>query len=92
MPGPHDDPELRRHDIQPFGSILADQNLFQPCAVGWDVRLDNFLDAFEMSGKALARTRGTLRLVLDRVIEFALDLGKASLDLFEGKGSLLVVD
>lgn len=25
----HDDPELRRHDIQPFGAILTDQDLFQ---------------------------------------------------------------
>lgn len=87
-----DDPELRRHDVQPLGSILADQNLFQPLAVARDFRLDNFLDAFEMSCKTLAWTRCALWLALDRVIEFAADRRKAGLELFEGKGGLLVVD
>src|SRR3546814_8737547 len=68
-----DDPELRRHDVQPLGTVLTDQNLFQPLAVGRDFRLDDLLDTFEMSGKALARTRRALRLVPDRTVEFAAD-------------------
>lgn len=87
-----DDPELRRHDVQPLGSVLADQNLFQPSQFARDFRLDNFLDAFEVGSKTLARTRGALRLVSDRAVEFAPDFRKAGLDLFEGKGGLLVVD
>ncbi|ESX00674.1 hypothetical protein X769_22420 [Mesorhizobium sp. LSJC268A00] len=45
-----------------------------------------------MGSKTLARTRGALRLVSDRAVEFAPDFRKAGLDLFEGKGGLLVVD
>nr|SUS16556.1 unnamed protein product [Ciceribacter selenitireducens ATCC BAA-1503] len=43
-PAGNDDPELRRDDIEPFGSVFADQNLLQPLALFGDFRLDDLLD------------------------------------------------
>lgn len=73
-------------------AIFTDQDLFQPLAAGRDLRLDHFLDAFEMSGKTLARTWCSFRLVFGRVIKLALDRREAGLDLLEGEGHLFVVD
>lgn len=87
----HDDSELRRHDIQALGPIPADQNLFQPDIFGGDFRLNDLLDAYEMGGKALARTRRALRLVAARAVKLTLDRRKTRLDLLEGKGHLLVI-
>jgi len=47
---------------------------------------------FSNRGRALARTRRTLRLVPGRPVEFAPDFRKASLDLLESKGHLFIVD
>ncbi|PWJ82315.1 hypothetical protein C7441_10983 [Pseudaminobacter salicylatoxidans] len=88
----HDDPELRRYDVQSFGAVFADQNLFQPRTVGRDFRLDHLLDAFEVSGKTLARTGSTFRFATGCAIKLAPDRRKTGLDLLEGKGGLLVVD
>lgn len=63
----------------------------QPLAFGRDFRLDNLFDAFEVGSKALARARGTLRLVPGRAVEFALDFRKAGLEFLESKGDLLVI-
>jgi len=43
-------PELGRDDIEPLGSVLADQNLFQPLALFRDLRFNDLLNTLETSG------------------------------------------
>ena len=88
----HDDPELRWHDIQPLGAVLADQDLFQTYTIIGNIRLDDFLDAFEMDGKPLTRPGCSFRLAAGGTIKLALDRREACLHLLESKGHLLIVD
>ena len=88
----NDDPELRRDNIEPLGSVLTDQNLFQPLAFFGDFRLDDLLDTFEMGGKAFARARLPLRPVFPGLVELAVDRCQAGLDFLERKVDLIVVD
>ena len=88
----HDDPELRRNDIEPFGTVFADQHLLQALISSGEFRLDDLLDALKMRSKAFARAWSAFRLVPGAPVEFALDARKAGLHLLEGKGNLLVVE
>src|SRR5690606_30840676 len=56
-----DDAERGRGHVEALGDVLANAHGFKANAVGWHLGLDHLLDAFQVRGKALARTRSTGR-------------------------------
>ena len=87
-----DDAEASGNDVQSLAHVFANFDLVLALVLSRDLRFDHDLDALQMCGEALARTR--IPLCLGRgiavLVDERLDGGDAGLDLFKDKRLLLV--
>ncbi len=67
-PTGNDDPELCRHDVQPFRDVFSDQHLLLAGMLGQFVRLDDHFDLLQMGCEAFARRRWTFTIEMRTIL------------------------